>query len=334
MISKKILALLLLFLLFNCNNATDSNNTVTPNNENSKPGITVVNNSGITFIELFISTSINETWGEELLKGELILNGRELFIPYNFNKNNSYDIYAEDLNKNVGIIQNFDINQKRIVINKDKIYMFKPTATDLQFNLIDSTELVSGFRSTYKLIGFDNEGNKYKGEVYKECLGTTIFLGYTALRFLETATASSTFPGKSVLFNITSYNSGDLNNFFLYGFNDNNKITAVSEPILLPKTATIGESGSVGVYTDSNNNRTIVNWSLEDAGNDTALLKLRYTTWYPQELYSKNVSEIKTINTQGTVIKFYTMTSRTNDDDLLILHKVMKERIKPIIHLY
>lgn len=330
----KIAILVITILLFSCNNATDSNDPDNPNNENTTPGITVVNNSGINFCELFITTSQSVTWGEELLKGKLILNGKELFIPFNFDSNYTYDIYTEDLNKNVGIIQDFDTNQKRIVINNDMISMFKPTANDLHFNLIDSSELVAGFSSKFNIVGFDNKGNEYKGEVYKECLGTTLFLGHTALRFLETTTASSSFPGESIFSSITSYNSGDENNFFLYGFNNNNKITTVSEPTLLPKTATIGESGSVGVYTDSNNNRTIVNWSLEDAGNDTALLNMRYTTWFTQEQYSRNITEIKTINKQGTVLKFYTMTSKTNVDELLILHKVMKERIKPIIHLY
>ena len=46
------------------------------------PQVTVVNNTGYTFYELYVSPSISDDWGDDILGNQILKDGAQIDVPF------------------------------------------------------------------------------------------------------------------------------------------------------------------------------------------------------------------------------------------------------------
>ena len=150
-----------------------------------------------------------------------------------------------------------------------------PTDSSTDFSLFPPGFFDSGYNSSLGLKGQDNQGRDFSGiySQYTEGPGT---VGSEPAWGIHT---NITFQGGGLyaLADTVDYYSLDPSSRRLMGYDGDSRSVTVTGLTAIPETARIGDSGPVGVYTDSDGSIFALEWWLQDGFNGRALLVLKST---------------------------------------------------------
>ena len=150
-----------------------------------------------------------------------------------------------------------------------------PTDTSLSFKIFPDNYFVN-YDVSASLTGADNKGITYTGSISEKTLAETTFLSENAIP-IETK------------INFTSSNGGFAaviqNQYFGTNVSDRRYLgvngvveTVSANTNTIPATGKIGDSGTVGTYTDNAGSISTLTWSIEDGFNGNAKLVFITTT--------------------------------------------------------
>jgi len=150
-----------------------------------------------------------------------------------------------------------------------------PTGTTIDFSLFPPTFFTSYDVSADLSGTFSNGVNPVAvtGSVTEKIQAQSTFLGQAAIPFLTTTTFTSSIAFGTAV--ITNYYNMDAANRRFLGSEDDVTSTALTTPTVIPKTARIGDSGSVGVYVDVDGLESTITWRLEDGFDGKAKLIIK-----------------------------------------------------------
>ena len=148
-----------------------------------------------------------------------------------------------------------------------------PTDTSIDFSLFPPTFFTSYDVSADLSGTFSSSLSSdvaVTGSITEKIQVQSTFSGQAAIPFLTTTTFTSSIVFGTAV--ITNYYNMDAANRRFLGSEDDVISTALTTPTVIPKTARIGDSGSVGVYVDADGLESTITWRLEDGFNGNAKL--------------------------------------------------------------
>ncbi len=176
-----------------------------------------------------------------------------------------------------------------------------PTDTTIDFSLFPPTFFTS-YDVSADLSGTFSNGVSpdvaVTGSVTEKIQAQSTFLGQAAIPFLTTTTFTSSIAFGTAV--ITNYYNMDAANRRFLGSEDDVTSTALTTPTVIPKTARIGDSGSVGVYVDVDGLESTITWRLEDGFDGKAKLIILNKTNKASGAPDNTVTTIYLIQPDGT----------------------------------
>lgn len=145
-----------------------------------------------------------------------------------------------------------------------------PTDGNTDFALFPPGFFDEGFNSSLGIEGKDNQGRNYSG-IYGQFTEGPGSVGSEPAWGVRTKVVFQG-EGLSAVANTVEYYSLDPSNRRLMGYTGDNQSATVTGLTAIPETARIGDSGSVGVFTNSDGSTFALEWWLEDGYNGRALL--------------------------------------------------------------
>ena len=155
-----------------------------------------------------------------------------------------------------------------------------PTDPNTVFSLFPSAYFTLGYSESYTLTGTDTGGGVFTGSYSIQTQSQSTFNGNPAIPFAVSLQLNNTASGAFVTAIGTGYYSTTISNLHNLGFTNTTfgTTTVSASTTALPTTATIGNFGSVGTYTDSAGDTDVDTWRLDDGGNGNAKLVFSTTT--------------------------------------------------------
>ncbi len=150
-----------------------------------------------------------------------------------------------------------------------------PTDTSLDFNLFPDNYFTT-YDVSATLAGSDNKGNTYTGSSSEKTLPTTTFLGESSTPIQSKIDFTISNGGFASVTQNQYFSTNATDRRFL-GV-DGNVVTVSANTNTIPLAAKIGDSGTVGTYTDNGSSVSTLTWRLEDGFNGNAKLTFSNTT--------------------------------------------------------
>ena len=148
------------------------------------------------------------------------------------------------------------------------------------FSLFPAGYFSPGYSESYTLSGTDTNGRRYTASQSRETQSPSTFNAVAAIpveifsRLEETASGSV-----AVAIGTEYYSTNVANPDYLGSINTTDGITLLaSTTTAYPETATIGDFGAVGTYTDNVGETDAIAWRLDDGGNGNGRLVISTTT--------------------------------------------------------
>ncbi len=147
------------------------------------------------------------------------------------------------------------------------------------FRLFSNGYFTAGTQEYYNLTGNSTDGSSYTGTLLIEPQSATTFNGAAAIPVEDQLSLTNTDINTSITLTGVEYFSTDASNLELLGYNSNDEGTTSSGASLsvIPQSASIGDSGSVGTYTFSNGDILTISWELTQASGSYANLVMSST---------------------------------------------------------
>ena len=178
-----------------------------------------------------------------------------------------------------------------------------PTDPNTVFNLFPTNYLTEGYNEAYVLSGHEElSSDTFTGNFTLLTHTETMFNSVSAISISKVLELTNTNNGAVATQSGLNYYSTELTSLNYLGYSgiSNSRITESASTTTIPQTGKIGDNGSVGTYQDNYDDTKEVSWSIHDAGNGNAKLKL-VTTTSPNQLGTvlKIEEEIYTITPEG-----------------------------------
>jgi len=184
-----------------------------------------------------------------------------------------------------------------------------PTDPNTVFNLFPSDYLTEGYSETYVLSGQEVlTGDTFTGSFTLQTQAQDLFNSESAVPMYKELEITNSITGGSSTESGIDYYSINYTNLHYYGYSgilhfsgiSSSQTTESASTTMLPVTGKIGDSGVIGTYIDSYDDTKSLTWSIHDAGNGNAKLKI-VTTTSPNQLGTVLLveEETYTINPNG-----------------------------------
>jgi len=184
-----------------------------------------------------------------------------------------------------------------------------PTDPNTVFNLFPSDYLTEGYSETYVLSGQEElTGDTFTGSFTLQTQVQDLFNSESAVPMYKELEITNSSTGGTSTKSGVDYYSTNYTNINYLGYSgilhfsgiSSTQITESASTTMLPITGKIGDSGVIGTYVDSYDDTKSLTWSIHDAGNGNAKLKI-VTTTSPNQLGTVLLieEETYTINPDG-----------------------------------
>jgi len=150
------------------------------------------------------------------------------------------------------------------------------TGSNVDFRLFPSNYFTD-YDVSANLVGSDSRGYILTGSITERTLPISTFLGEDSVEIeIKTEFTASNNAGVALATVNSHYNTDTNNRRFLGVSSDVETVSATTS--VIPQTAKIGDSGSIGVYISNASFETTLSWRLEDGLNGNAKLIFSDTT--------------------------------------------------------
>jgi hypothetical protein len=142
------------------------------------------------------------------------------------------------------------------------------------YKLFPDGFLTAAYTESYDLTGSSSTGGTYTATLDVTTESETTFDGDATMPVEHELHLTNTITHISGTLTSTDYHTTSLDDHEYLGLNNSNYGSTVSATSVfaIPRSASIGDSGSIGIYTYSNGYKQTLSWELTDAVDDYATL--------------------------------------------------------------
>jgi len=153
-------------------------------------------------------------------------------------------------------------------------------STPTTYKLYPDGYFTAGTQESYNLTGSNTNGGLYTGTLVLETQSATTFNSAQAIPVDDELSLTNTVNSTTFTLTAVEYFSTD-SNLELLGYHSDQFVgdatPGTSSLSVIPQTASIGDSGSVGTYTFSNGDILTITWKLTQASGSNANLVMSTT---------------------------------------------------------
>ena len=154
---------------------------------------------------------------------------------------------------------------------------FVPTDPNTVFQTFPPGYFTTGYSDTVNYTGTDSRGDVYTFTGSVQTQAQTTFLGEPAIPLLAQVQITNTSTGGFASNTGTTYYSTSASDRRHLGYSDSSETTVSATTFAIPQTATIGDFGVVGTYTNNAGEVDDQSVRLDDGGNGRAKLVILST---------------------------------------------------------
>jgi hypothetical protein len=190
-----------------------------------------------------------------------------------------------------------------------------PATPDTVFHLFEADYFTAGFTKAVNYAGTDTAGETWSAVISEQTKPQSTFLGQAAIPIFLKVELTNITAGSGTISTGHNYWSASASDRRYLGYSGVST-TADATTMAIPETARIGNSGSIGTYTDNALAVDVQSWRLEDGGNDLA--NFVQTSTLKNQSGTLEISSTTTtlIDTSGktisqTIVLFFSNTGNT-----------------------